>query len=67
MRLGPAGERVGVADRVAGERERAVDARRQQRALRDADGRRAGHEVGRGERLLQRVRGARAPAAARCR
>ncbi len=54
-------ERVGIANRVAGERKRAVDARRQERALRDADGRRAGHEVGGGKRLLKRLRGAERP------
>ena len=54
-------ERFRIRHRVAGERERAVDARRQQRALRDARGRRAGGQLARAKRLHQRLRGAQRP------
>ena len=54
-------ERLRIRHRVAGERKRAVDARRQERALRDARGRRAGGQLARAKRLHQRLRGAHRP------
>ncbi len=55
------GERFGIAHRVARERERPVDARRQQRALGDAGRRRARREVAGADRMDDRLRGAQRP------
>ncbi len=54
-------ERLGIAHGVARERERPVDAGRQQRALRDAGRRRAGREVARADRVDDRLRRAQRP------